>query len=86
MYRTFLGPNEERFVCGVFACNHPREMPDLEFNTAQIGRFLVAGWVLKRLLHPPVVPNEEPIQRFLGETDAFVRLLKVLGFDTIVVD
>ena len=61
-------------------------MPDLEFNTPQIGRFLVAGWMLERLLHPSIVSRQEPIQRFFGEADTFGCLLKVVGSDTVVVD
>ena len=84
--RMCLGSNQKRFVCRFFTCDHVRQMPDLQFNTAQVGRFLVAGRMLKRLLHPSVVADEEPIQRPFGETDAFARLLKVVRSDAVVVD
>ena len=40
----------KRFIFGILACNDARQMPNLQFNTTQISRFLVARRVLKRLL------------------------------------
>ena len=54
----------KRLIFGILACNNPRQMPNLQFNTTQVSRFLVARRVLKRLLHPSIVARQEWVQRF----------------------
>lgn len=41
--------------------------------------------MFKRLLHPPIVSDQELVQRRFAEADAFVRLLKVLWTHAVVV-
>ena len=84
--KCVLSTDDKRFIRRILTRNHACEMPDLKLNTTKIGRFLVACRVLEGLLHPSVVSLKESIQRFLGKTDTFVRLLKILGADAIVVN
>ena len=83
---SVLCAKEKRLICFLFAYDYASQMPDLKLNTTQVGRFLVAGWMLERLLHPSIISNEKTVQCVFGETDTLVRLLKILGADAIVVD
>ena len=77
---------DKRLVFGIFACKDTRQMSDLQFNTPQVRRFLIACRVLKRLLHPSIVSRQELVQRLFGEADAFIRLLKIVWSDAVVVN
>ena len=81
-----LCAREEGLIRRFFAGNDAREVPHLQLNAAQIRCFFVARRMLKSLLHPLSVAGEEPAKCCFGEANAFVSLLKVLGFDTLVVD